>query len=68
MHSVVVIWIRAGETVPTNKRLVLITIARDWDVSVGQYHDGQWTCHGDVVQVAYWADFPDAPPPPHYQD
>ena len=63
-----VVWIRAGDTVPLDKREVLVVLAKDWSVDTAQYRDGYWKVAAIAADVAYWADFPDAPPPPNYQD
>ena len=65
MHTATIVWIDARDTVPINKRLVLIVHANNWLVDVGCYAT-TWTSHGEPAKVKYWADFPDAPPPPDY--
>lgn len=67
MHSVAVLWIDARDTIPINDRPVLIVLANNWTIDVGRYKDGEgWRCHNVQAEVAYWADYPDTPPPPNY--
>lgn len=63
-----VMWIDASETAPLNNRTVLVVIAKNWEVDTAQYRDGRWMVSAVPASVAYWADFPYAPPPPNYRD
>lgn len=68
IYTAGVTWIDARDTVPINARPVLIVRGKDWSVDVGQHQRTTWHAHGEVAVVIYWADFPDAPPPPNYVD
>ncbi len=70
MNDGYVFWHKVDSAVPADDRMVLIVHAQDWRVDVGLYsrHDEMWICDNAPAKVAYWANLPEAPAPPNYQD